>query len=357
MRLRVLLLLCSASALSVFPFRRSAARRSGDLAAFDSWWRLRGADGAVAWSADAGGAGVRGGLATRDLSPGEVVLTVPLSLVLAVPLDDRAGTDSRGLWMAPDERLAARLLAARDAAREARPHGDASVGHLGPWIDVLPTARAFRRQLPQHWGVRKLRALDQGAPEVASDAREIAAYRRMRRAQLRDHVRLRRRGGARDTAALRTDLLERAARADGDSWQWALDVVGTRGGTVTIAGTEAFALVPGVEMLNHDPRLPPEGTRCDIVWPDSRAPPPVGRASPVPHTVSRCPVVLCRAPIACCARFSSARARRSKLSPSSFASHHIFIPGAHLLILPATMAPRHRNLRCADTVCSLVKPG
>ena len=270
---RVLLLLCSSSALSVLS-RRGAARRSADLAAFDRWWRLRGADGSVAWSADAGGAGVRGGVATRDLSPGDVVLTVPLSLVLAVPLDDRVGTDSRGLWMAPDERLAARLLAARDAARVARPHGDASVGHLGPWIDLLPTARAFRRQLPQHWGVRKLRVLDHGAPEVASDAREIAAYRRARRAQLRDHVRRRRREGARDTAALRTDLLERAARADGDSWQWALDVVGTRGGTVTIAGTEAFALVPGVEMLNHDPRLPPEGTRCDIVWPDSRAPPP-----------------------------------------------------------------------------------
>ena len=91
----------------------------------------------------------------------------------------------------------------------------------------------------------------------------------------RDLARVRRdlRRAARSSATTSAAAAARA-RSDGDSWQWALDVVGTRGGTVTIAGTEAFALVPGVEMLNHDPRLPPEGTRCDIVWPDSRAPPP-----------------------------------------------------------------------------------
>ena len=56
--------------------------------------------------------------------------------------------------------------------------------------------------------------------------------------------------------------------------------------------------------------------------------PPVGRASPVPHgaalSCAVCRAVRRPARRSLAARLSPARARRSKLSPSSFASHPIF---------------------------------
>lgn len=176
--------------------------------------------------------GVRGLFTTRAVDPGDMLVQVPARLALAT--EALAMASPLGPWLTAEEAPEHHRLACALLLRKAQ-------GRIPtPFMAALPTLADLRTTGPTWlWEPEELRALCAPALEDASLQRKAAALQ--------------------FAASLRQAWLEKlGGPAPGDDEvQWALAVVTTRSVEVVAegdGGQRLGALVPVVDMMNHDAR-------------------------------------------------------------------------------------------------------
>ena len=230
------------------------SKQPKDWRTFERWLTSNGAELEAVMLSEFGD-GLRGVVATRDIQTGEVLISIPRELILDVA--DAEMSPVSGIWKmgcSPQETppLPGYAKLALALIYESR-LGDTSTRR--PYIQMLPSANELE---------------DDGGPSTTWSDEELEATGCGKLIYDSKKLRSRRDGGGHpllQPAALASawnELDLRGAAPTSSELAWAVTVVTSRSLTIQYPGeagrdtVTVSGLVPMVDMLNHDGKLPPD---------------------------------------------------------------------------------------------------